>query len=371
MRKIGKEVLFIPAVEGNPRNGEGSMIRLKDGRIMYAYTRYCGKEFKDDATASIAAYYSSDEGESWEYGGILIEKGRDDYNIMSVSLLRMADGDLGVLYLRKFDKDGHQLCMPYLVRSSDEGKSFGEPLSCIDEDGYYVINNDRAIRLNSGRLLLPMAYHGETNASLTAGRLRVAYSDDDGRSFKLSKTTVVSPYKDLMGLQEPGVYQLGDGRVWMWCRTAYGHQYQCFSSDGGETWSDVEPAIRFTSPCSPMQVKDAGELTLAIFNPMGYNCTLAGEDSGWHRQRRTPFVCAVSRDRGALFTSPYKNPANPAETKYFTRACYYLEDDVTNSYCYPTVLAVDGGFLVSYYHSNGTDFSLNSAKVTKVMLDEL
>jgi hypothetical protein len=66
MRKIGKEVLFIPAEDGNPRNGEGSMIRLCDGRIMYAYTRYYGDELKDDSIACIAAYYSSDEGESWE-----------------------------------------------------------------------------------------------------------------------------------------------------------------------------------------------------------------------------------------------------------------------------------------------------------------
>lgn len=371
MRKIGKEVLFIPAEDGNPRNGEGSMIRLCDGRIMYAYTRYYGNEFKDDAIACIAAYYSSDEGESWENGGVLLEKGADDYNIMSVSLIRLNNGDLGLLYLRKFDKNGHQLCKPYLVRSSDEGKSFGEPVACIEEDGYYVGNNDRLIRLDSGRLLLPVAYHGKNADCFIAGQLMVAYSDDDGRSFKLSPAKVRSPYNDLMGLQEPGVYQLGDGRVWMWCRTAYGHQYQCFSSDGGETWSGIEPALRFTSPCSPMQVKDAGEVALAIFNPMGYNCILSGEDSAWHKSGRTPLVCAVSRDRGELFTAPYKNPANPAETKYFTRSCRYIEDSVSDSYCYPTVLAVKDGILISYYHSNGTDICLNSAKVTKIYFDEL
>ena len=40
MKKIGKEVLFMSTSERNPRNGEGSLIRLKDGRILYAYTQY-------------------------------------------------------------------------------------------------------------------------------------------------------------------------------------------------------------------------------------------------------------------------------------------------------------------------------------------
>ena len=34
MKKIGKEVLFLSTGEKNPRNGEGSLLRLKDGRIL-------------------------------------------------------------------------------------------------------------------------------------------------------------------------------------------------------------------------------------------------------------------------------------------------------------------------------------------------
>ena len=40
MKTIGKEVCFLPTSKNNPRNGEGSFIRLNDGRIMYAYTEY-------------------------------------------------------------------------------------------------------------------------------------------------------------------------------------------------------------------------------------------------------------------------------------------------------------------------------------------
>ena len=56
MKKIGKEVLFLSTHKNNPRNGEGSLIRLKDGRIMYAYTDYYGTEGDAPATARISAY---------------------------------------------------------------------------------------------------------------------------------------------------------------------------------------------------------------------------------------------------------------------------------------------------------------------------
>ena len=39
MKKIGKQVFFLPTNEQVKRNGEGAFIRLKDGRIMFGYTQ--------------------------------------------------------------------------------------------------------------------------------------------------------------------------------------------------------------------------------------------------------------------------------------------------------------------------------------------
>ena len=50
---------------------------------------------------------------------------------------------------------------------------------------------------------------------------------------------------------------------------------------------------------------------------------------------------------------------------------YLLEDDPKNAYCYPAVIEVADGFLVSYYHSNGTGQFLNCTKITKVSFDEI
>ena len=369
MKKIGKEVCFLKTGKENPRNGEGSFIRLSDSRIMYAFTEYYGDDWNDHATARISACYSSDEGESWSEKSVLVEKRADALNIMSVSLIRLENGDLGLMYLEKSICDGDLICMPIFLRSSDEGRSFGEPVSCISENGYYVVNNDRLVRLKSGRIIFPAAYHGESGTRARPGEILTCYSDDDGRSFKISDERICSPYNDNIRLQEPGVYELSDGRVWLWCRTAYGHQYQCFSSDGGESFGSVMPAFRFTSPDSPMQVRSAHGYTLAIFNPVGYNC-LREDREVWKSPKRTPFVIAKDKNGGLSFTDMSVTFCNGGFIP-FADSCALIEDDTSDSYCYPAIIETSDGILVAYYHSAGTEVCLNSAKITKIYLCEL
>ena len=143
MKQIGREVCFLKTGNKNPRNGESSFLRLRDGRIMCIYTKYYGDDWTDHSIARLEAIYSSDEGETWSESSISIEKDTEALNIMSASLIRLANGDIGVLYLRKSMKDKKLLCMPYFVRSANEGKTFSEPISCMEKEGYYCVNNDR------------------------------------------------------------------------------------------------------------------------------------------------------------------------------------------------------------------------------------
>ena len=48
----------------NPRNSEGSFIQLKDGRLGFFYSRYCGTSHHDHANADLAVVYSNDKGET-------------------------------------------------------------------------------------------------------------------------------------------------------------------------------------------------------------------------------------------------------------------------------------------------------------------
>ena len=71
MRKIGRQVHFVPTSENNLRNGEGSFIRLRNGSIMFVYTEFYGDDWEDEATARFVSIFSDDEGETWREKNVL------------------------------------------------------------------------------------------------------------------------------------------------------------------------------------------------------------------------------------------------------------------------------------------------------------
>jgi len=377
MKNIGKEVLFLEANKNIPRNGEGTFARLSDGRIIFAYTEYYGVDWADDAIAHICASFSSDEGETWSHPIVIVEKDPDAENIMSPSLFNIADGRLGMTYLRKFElPDGALTCMPMFISSCDNGKTWSAPVCCIERTGYYCPQNDCVTVTKEGRIILPFSSHrlyrrrgGTPGADEPrTPEIFIVVSDDNGNSFK-HISTVKSPFDDVVGFAEPGVYVHEDGTYWMYCRTAYGFQYFSVSADEGKTWTTPMPQFCFTSPDAPMKVKKVGKYTVSVFNPIGYYCTRNAFEV-WKSPKRTPLVCAVSRDDGRSFLPTPRAMANGALLD-FEKNTYLLESDEGESYCYPAVIETKDGFLVSYYHSNGTGICLNSTKIQKVYFDEL
>lgn len=366
MKKIGKEVCFIKTDTNNKRNGEGSFIRLRDGSILYAYTRYDGDGADDHDSADIAAVVSRDGGETFSQPFILLKKDADAKNYMSVSLLRLSDGSLGIAYLRKsLDQNGELICMPYFRRSFDDGKTFSDASLCVSENGYYCMVNDSALVLNSGRILLTMPH---LTLDLVTKAIITVYSDDLGESWHYLTSIPPISYGDRCALTEPGIYEHADGTLWCWMRTDFGHQYQTHSNDGGKSWSQIIPNFYFTSPDSPMRVTKAGKYAVAVFNPIGYNCIIS-ETESWKSPKRTPLVCAVSEDDAKSFDSTSGGGKTGAEA--FKKSVYYIEDDRKNSYCYPAIIGLDDGFLIAYYHSGGTDRCLSCNKIVKVLYDEI
>lgn len=354
MKKIGRQVLFIGTSEGNPRNGEGAFIRLKNGDIMFGYTEFIGNDWEDDAHAQMAALFSSDEGETWKNKRILFTKPETAKNIMCLSFLKMKNGDIGAFYIVK-NADGTDKVV--FTRSADEGETWSEPVSCmdcLDIQDYFVINNDRVIRLKNGRIILPLARHTvlTEHKKFMPGEICFIISDDDGESWYKTETELKCPFAgNPDGYEEPGLYELSDGRLWCYIRTSLGFQFEAFSNDGGISWNEPSPNLFFSSPCSPMLIKDVGKYTVSVFNPVPEHL-LRPECEPWGR---TPYVVAVSTDKGTTFEK---------------ENVYYIEDDLDNGYCYPAVIEVNGGFLVAYYHSGNTDVCLNSTKVVKIMFEE-
>ena len=364
MRKIGKEVAFIRTGANNPRNGEGTFVRLRDGSILHAYTEYYGESYEDDAIAHIAAVRSTDEGESWGKRFTLLKKDENAKNYMSPSLIRLPNGNLGLFFLRK-EKNENGLkfgdecctCMPAFCYSEDEGKTWSDFVLCIDRDGYFCGINDGILLQRSGRIIMPLSSEGD-------GSIVIVASDDSGKSWHTLSKPITLPYPGFkIGLQEPGLYEHENGELWLYCRTILGYQYQSRSSDNGKTWSVAMPNLYFSSPDAPMRIKKVDKYTLAVFNPIACTCTKPSTS-------RRPFVCAVSEDDGLSFND-FSEFTNASKMRSFAEQTFFLEDSMKDTYCYPSIIETADGFLVAYYHSDGGPYALCATKITKVYFDEI
>jgi sialidase-1 len=286
--EIEKNPLLPPAVN-NPRNSEGDFIALKSGILMFVYSRFTGGT-TDDARADLAAIYSGDRGRTWglRYEPVLENEGKK--NVMSVSLVRLGENEIAMFYLRKNSLED---CIPMMRLSTDEGRTWNDAVPCIAGQGYYVLNNDRAVVLKSGRIVLPLARHAKPGEARSLRSTSLcAVSDNGGRTWKKSTTELEGPEVSRTGLQEPGVIELKDGRLMMYMRTDMGCQYRSFSKDGGDTWSPAEASniISPVSPASIARIPSTGDLLLVWNDHEGVDEVRRG--------KRTPFRVAVSKDEG-------------------------------------------------------------------------
>ncbi len=320
-----RPLLILEPSPENPRNSEGDIIELKDGRLCLVYTRFTGGS-GDDAAADLALRTSRDRGASWSDDEIVVRH-VGGLNVMSVSLLRLAAGEIALFYLRKTSRED---CRPMMCVSTDEAETWSDPTLCItDEVGYYVLNNDRAVQLDSGRLVLPVAWHqGPGRARDTAGVIMCYLSDDGGKTWRRSKDAFkgYAPDGSRITVQEPGIVELKDGRLMMYMRTNAGSQYVSYSRDGGETWSRAGPSA-LASPLSPASIARipwTGEL-LCVWN----------DHSGVHPYpagRRTPLCLAISRDEGQTWSKSTVLEENP-DGWYCYTAITFMEDRILLAYC--------------------------------------
>jgi sialidase-1 len=314
-----------------PRNTEGAFLALRDGRILFAYSRFTGGGQDNDA-AEIAARITADDGQTWSPDFLLLPRG-DAMNVMSVSLLRCQDGRIALFYVRKNSPSDSR---PYVTYSSDEARTWSQARPCISRPGYYVLNNDRVIRLASGRLVMPVALHSAPSGGFTErGRAMAYLSDDDGRQWHRSRNELQGPANSRAGLQEPGVVELRGGTLLMWMRTLMGVQYVSTSHDGGDSWSPARPS-GIVSPLSPASIKripSTGDLLLVWNDHSRVDASLRAVEDRNHVSggRRTPLTAAISRDEGKSWILRHD-----------------IEDDRDGWYCYTAIYFQHGRVLLGF-----------------------
>ena len=356
-------VLELPPGPGNPRNSEGSFVTLRDGRILYAYTRFCGGSrgcIPDSGAAEIVARFSTDAGRTWTTNDTPVIENEGAFNVCCPTLLRLQSGESALFYLRKNSMSD---CRPLMRRSFDEGRTWDEPVECItDEVAYYVLNNDRVIQLKGGRLLFAVSrlsapdgtwdekgtvisYYSDDNgatwhrggvvASVVAGARTASFASgsDDGEFVATAAgARTASSASSRVTFQEPGVVELRDGRILLWMRTDAGCQYFCHSSDHGESWTEPRPSP-FVSPLSPASIKrlPTGDL-LALWNDHASRPEMKTRGPAWAHGARTPLAAAISRDDGETW-----------------RASRLLEDDPDGWFCYVAIHPLDDGTVLLSY----------------------
>lgn len=344
-------VLELGTSESNPRNTEGDFIRLKDGRILFVYTRFTGGSSDNDA-AHLASRVSADGGHTWSTEDQTVVARSRGMNVMSVSLLRLPGDRIALFYL---EKQSHTDCRPVVRFSTDEAGTWSEPTRIIpDSDaGYFVLNNDRVVRLSTGRLIAPLALHHRPGRDKPdwSGELGVYYSDDGGATWQRSADwrKAHSPAGRRVAAQEPGVVERKDGRLLMYIRTDSGELYRSFSSDQGAHWTDPAP-MGVASPLSPATIERVGENGPLVMVWNDHSHLPPAE-----RKLRTPLSLAISRDDG--------------ETWSDTRV---LESDPNGWYCYTAIEAAPDALLLAYVAGTQEPRRpLSATRIRRIPLDRL
>lgn len=311
-----KTVLSLQPSADNPRNSEGDFIRLKNGTLLFVYTHYTQGKGSDHDPAYLASRFSEDEGETWSKEDEMVIPNDGEMNVMSVSLLRLQNGSIALFYLRK---NSIEDCIPMMRISTDEAKSWSAPVPCItDKNGYFVLNNDRVIQLEDGRLMFSVAEHPNTDKGFVAkGNLFCYYSDDNGNTWTSSKMV---PNNTEIITQEPGLIEMHDGRIMMYIRASGGVQQFSFSKDRGATWSPIEPSSIYSplSPATIEKVPGTKDWIMVWNNNIGADPAL--------KKHRTPLAVAVSKDEGKTWGS-IKNIEEDPEGWYCYTALYFLDPE--------------------------------------------
>ncbi|MBR5454001.1 MAG: exo-alpha-sialidase [Clostridia bacterium] len=273
----------------------GGSFACFDDKILFAYPA----AHRDNVKVSdILVRVSSDGGESWSEPVTATLDGEilaGEYS--GVSLLKLADGSIG-LFLVEGDGTGWKSRIVFGI-SSD---GFAYSLKCADcsfdiYTGLFIMENDAAVQLQSGRILLPLCYRfgDDKGVEGTAPDERAfvgfSYSDNGGENFMLAHDDLFQSFSGTEhGLRHPGAIEIFPDVLHSYFSTDRMCQYSAFSTDGGLEWSQSEPSD-FSSPSAPMKIAKnpySGKY-YAVFNPIP---EYVGRVTPSYVMGRTPLVMA-------------------------------------------------------------------------------
>ncbi len=326
------DMVVCPWTPAYPRHDHQLIFPLDGDRLLLVWSEYYAKNPRPDAkkghsgigdhvACQISAMDSTDGGRTWGNRRV-IQENQWKQNVKHPNLVRLSEREILFSYVGWDSRSQRNV---YMRRSLDNGESWGEQQQ-ISEPGWYCNNADRAVRLSTGRVLLPA--HGPWaekyvgGAAYVRGNLHsfVFYSDDGFRTWKRSADSMTAAGR---GCHEPTIVELRDGRLMCLLRNSNQCLYRSDSEDGGVHWSKPRPTV-LPSPESPPLIKripKTGDLLLLWNN--------VASRSNWPR---TPLTAAISRDEGDTWTQ-FRD----------------IDNRPDHDAAYPSVTFVGDEALVAYY----------------------
>ncbi|MFV0592220.1 MAG: exo-alpha-sialidase [Draconibacterium sp.] len=231
-----------------------SLIVTKAGTVL----AFCeGREAGDAGDIDILLKRSEDNGLSWSSEQIVWD---DDQNTCG-NPCPVVDDESGRIWLfltwnkgednetEIIHKTSEYPRLPYLCYSDNDGLTWSEPVNigetCRDTFwGWYATGPGIGIQMKNGphkgRLIIPANHsYNDPDGTIRNGPYgygaHVLFSDDRGETWKMSEQ--IKP-----GCNESQVAELSDGSLEMNMRSYNDQNARAisFSTDGGETWSEIE-----------------------------------------------------------------------------------------------------------------------------------
>ena len=299
----GTSHVIVPHSGAAGRNGEASLIELRDGSLLLMYGAH--QKYGDWDRGEIRQMRSLDDGKTWSTPETVFSDAKR--SLFQVSFARLANGDIGLTHTSLVNgRDAFKV----FRRSTDDGKTWSEPLKISDDSHEYTTGPwDKLYVLASGRVIALLHCNMKPDAKKQGGPIGtyVVFSDDQGKSWSRSPANDVlhvpaNPYKSVgieWGFWEPTLVEHAPGKLLMLARTTTGWLWESRSEDNGTTWSaPVQSSVpNAVSPAVLTRIPDTGTLVL-IQNP---DVKMTGP---WPGGARLALAFRTSQDNGRTWSAP-------------------------------------------------------------------
>ena len=217
----------------------------------------------------IMAVLSSDNGKTWGKPVVVMDTDQDDRD-PSVACLND-----GTLLLNWFTLQKNQVAV-FLARSSDQGKTWGEPIKLKLDSPYSFASSSPMRQLPDGSLILGL-YHEDDKKGLAFGA--TVKSHDGGKTWK--DVALIGEKAGVPLDAETDVVRLKGGKLLAALRSSKVDMHYALSEDSGKTWGTVR-SFGFKGHCPYFLRHSSGVILLAHRVPATSLHWTADEGKAWN-----------------------------------------------------------------------------------------